>query len=94
MRPATQEIRVERQARRLQPSFTQPGMHWIKAVHVPTGSIMGVAGWASPQLPVHNILRRSAFTFYGWQEKVGLSDSDLDELFAQTDEEAWSGSFA
>ena len=69
-------------------------MLWIKAVHVPTGTIMGAAGWASPQLPVHNIFRRSAFTFYGWQQELGWSDADLDELFAQTDEDAWSSSFA
>lgn len=94
LRPATQEIRVQRLARRLQPSFSQPGMHWIKAVHVPSNTIIGAAGWAGPTLPVHNIFRRSAFTFYGWQSKLGLSDADMDEMFAHTDEEAWSNSFA
>ncbi|KAF2713856.1 acyl-CoA N-acyltransferase [Pleomassaria siparia CBS 279.74] len=91
LRPATQEIRVQRLAKRIQPSLTQPGMHWIKAVHMPTGSIIGVAGWAGPALPVHNILRRSAIDFYGWKEKMSWSDADIDELFAHTDEQAWSG---
>ncbi|KAF9699056.1 hypothetical protein EKO04_003309 [Ascochyta lentis] len=94
LRPATNEIRVQRLAKRLQPSFSQPGMHWIKAVHVPTSTIIGAAGWAGPTLPIHNVFRRSAMTFYGWQEKLGWSDSDIDELFAHTDEQAWSGNFA
>jgi GNAT superfamily N-acetyltransferase len=66
-------------------------MHWIKAVHIPTGTIIGAAGWAGPTLPVHNIFRRSAITFYGWKEKMGWSDAEIDELFAHTDDQAGSG---
>lgn len=69
-------------------------MYWIKAVHVPTNTIIGVAGWASPALPVHNILRRSAFKFFGWQSKLGYSDADIDELFAGTEDATWSDNFA
>ncbi|KAJ4356973.1 hypothetical protein N0V95_002916 [Ascochyta clinopodiicola] len=93
LRPVNDEIRFERMAKRIQPSFSQPGMHWIKAVHVPTSTIIGAAGWAGPTLPLHHIYRRSAMAFYGWQEKFGLSDSDIDELWAHTDDEAWSGGF-
>ena len=94
LRPATNEIRIERLARRIQPSLSQPGMHWIKAVHIPTSTIIGAAGWAGPTLPIHNIFRRSAFTFFEWQDKMGWSDSKVDELFAHVDDEAWSKNFA
>ncbi|KZM23409.1 uncharacterized protein EKO05_0003951 [Ascochyta rabiei] len=94
LRPENNETRVERMAKRIQPSFSQPGMHWIKAVHVPTSTIIGAAGWAGPTLPLHHIYRRSAMTFFGWQEKLGLSDSEIDDLFAHIDDEAWSGGFA
>ncbi|KAF2621304.1 acyl-CoA N-acyltransferase [Macroventuria anomochaeta] len=93
LRPPTHETRVQRLAKRIQPSFSQPGMHWIKAVHIPSSTIIGAAGWASPTLPVHNIFRRSAITFYGWKEKMGWSDADVDEMFAHVDDQAWSGNY-
>lgn len=68
-------------------------MHWLKAVHIPTNTIIGAASWADPSLPVHNIFRRSAITFYGWQEKMGWSDADVDQMFAHVDDEAWSGGY-
>ncbi|KZM20097.1 uncharacterized protein EKO05_0007480 [Ascochyta rabiei] len=91
LRPATKDIRIQRLSRRIHPSFTQPGMHWIKAIHIPTSTIIGAAAWADPTLPVHNVFRSSAFTFYGWKEKMGWSDAEVDELFAHIDDQAWSG---
>jgi GNAT superfamily N-acetyltransferase len=93
LRPA-KEIRIRRLARRIQPSFTQPGMHWVKAVHIPTNTIIGAAAWADPTLPVHNVFRSSAFAFYGWKEKMGWTDAEVDEIFAHTDDELWSGGLA
>jgi GNAT superfamily N-acetyltransferase len=66
-------------------------MHWIKAVHTATGTIIGAAAWADPTLPVHNIFRSSAFTFYGWKEKMGWTDAEVAEIFSHTDDEVWSG---
>lgn len=55
---------------------------------------MGAACWASPSLPCHNILRRSAATFYGWGEKMGWSDAEMDDMWAGVDDEKWSAHFA
>lgn len=66
-------------------------MHWIKVVHIPSSTIIDAAAWADPELPVHNPFRRSAFTFYGWKEKMGWSDADVDKLFAHIDDETSSG---
>ncbi|KAF1980222.1 hypothetical protein BU23DRAFT_548408 [Bimuria novae-zelandiae CBS 107.79] len=93
-RPATHSLRVHLLAKRLTPTFSQPGLYWMKAVHTPTGRTMGVAGWASPSLPVHNIFRRSAATFYGWQAKMGWTDAEMDEMWAPVNEEKWSIQFA
>ncbi|KAH6620530.1 hypothetical protein C7974DRAFT_235789 [Boeremia exigua] len=93
LRPS-KDIQVQRLAKRVQPTISQPGMHWIKAVHVSTNTIIGAAAWAGPDLPVHNIFRRSAIKFYGWQEKLGWSDADIDEMYAHVDDEAWSGGHA
>lgn len=88
------EVRLQRLTARIQPSFSQPGMHWVKAVHLPSNTIIGAAAWAAPDLPVHNIFRRSAFSFYGWQEKLNLTDADVDEMYAHVDDEVWSGTHA
>jgi GNAT superfamily N-acetyltransferase len=69
-------------------------MHWVKAVHIPTNTIIGAAAWADPTLPVHNVFRSSAFDFYGWKEKMGWTDAEVDEIFAHTDDELWSGGLA
>ncbi|KAG9201748.1 hypothetical protein G6514_005364 [Epicoccum nigrum] len=87
-------IRLQRLAARIAPSFSTPGVHWIKAVHTPTNTIIGAAAWASPDLPVHNIFRRDAFEFYGWAEQRNLSESDVDEMYAHVDDAAWSGTHA
>ena len=87
-------IRLQRLAARIAPSFSTPGMHWIKAVHTPTGIIIGAAAWASPDLPVHNIFRRDAFDFYGWKRERNLTDEDIEEMYAHVADEAWSGTHA
>lgn len=69
-------------------------MHWIKAIHVPTSTIIGAAGWAGPTLPMHTIFRRSAANFFGWQEKMHWTDADMDEMFAHVDDVGWSQEFA
>ncbi|KAF3004363.1 hypothetical protein E8E13_009805 [Curvularia kusanoi] len=81
-------------ARRIQPTLSQPHMHWIKATHLPTNTIIGAAAWASPSLPVHNIFRKSAFTFYNWKNNLNLTDADIDALYANVDDEVWSGTHA
>ncbi|KAK3209042.1 hypothetical protein GRF29_69g560656 [Pseudopithomyces chartarum] len=88
------DTRLSRLAKRLLPTFSHPGLHWIKAVHLPTRTTMGAACWASPSLPCHNIFRRSAATFYGWGEKMGWSDAEMDDMWAGVDDEKWSAHFA
>lgn len=88
------EVRLKLLAKKIQPSLTQPGMHWLKAVHIPTQKIIGVAAWASPDLPTYCIFRRSAFRYYGWQSKMGWSDADLNEMYAHVDDEVFSGGHA
>lgn len=74
--------------------MSQPGFHWIKAVHVPTSTIIGIAGWCDPSLPLHNPFRRDAIHFFGWQEKMDWTDAYVDELFAHVDDVAWNGNLA
>lgn len=93
LRP-TPEIRRERMAKRLLPMFSHPDVNWIKAVHVPSGAIMGAACWAGPSLPCHGVLRRSAATFYGWQENMGWTDAEVDEMWSGVDDDKWSAHFA
>ncbi|KAJ4984834.1 GNAT family acetyltransferase [Stagonosporopsis vannaccii] len=88
------EVRLKLLAKKIQPSLTQPGMHWLKAVHIPTNTIIGVAAWASPDLPLYNIFRRSAIRFYGWQARMGWTDAEIDEMYAHVDDEVWSGNHA
>ena len=94
LRPASDEIRVQRLAKRIEPSMSQPGFHWIKAVHIPSSTIIGAAGWADPSLPLHNPFRRDGIAFFGWQEKMGWSDADVEQLFAHVDDVAWNGNLA
>lgn len=88
------EIRQARLAQRLLPTFSSPNIKWIKAVYLPTNEIVGIAGWTLPGAPLHNHFRRDAFTYYGWQEKLGWSDAYLAELFEHVDDEKWSQNFA
>lgn len=89
--PNYKEVRVQRLAKRFQPTLTQPGITWIKAVHIPTNTIIGTACWTGPNAPIVCPNRRDAFTFYGWREKLGWSDAEIGELFAHIDSDAWSG---
>jgi GNAT superfamily N-acetyltransferase len=59
-----------------------PGVIWTKAVHAPTGEIMGVANWALPGAPIHNHLLRSAVEHYGFKEKMQWSDEQVDEMWS------------
>src|SRR5690242_14552101 len=88
------EVRLKLLAKKIQPSITQPGMHWLKAVHIPTNTIIGVAAWASPSLPLYNIFRRSAIRYYGWQSRMGWTDTEIDEMYAHVDDETYSGGHA
>lgn len=64
-------------------------MKWVKAVYVPTGETVGIAGWVAPGNPVHNMWRRSAVEFYGWQEKMGWSDEEIEEMWKGVGLQAW-----
>ncbi|KAF2704963.1 hypothetical protein K504DRAFT_460751 [Pleomassaria siparia CBS 279.74] len=79
LRPLEQITRQTRLAARLRPSFSCPEMKWIKATLNSTGEIIGVAGWMVPGAPVHNIWRKSAAAFYGWQDKFGWTDDEFEE---------------
>lgn len=83
-RPAEQATRVRRLAERHRPALSHPGMHWLKAVSVSTGEIMGVAAWVEPGVPIHYFLRRTAVDFFGWKEKMGWTDEQLVELWSGT----------
>lgn len=69
-------------------------MHWLKAVHIPTNTIIGVAAWASPDLPVYNIFRQSAIYYYNWHTKMHWTDAEITEMYAHVDDEVWSGGHA
>ncbi|KAL1645072.1 hypothetical protein SLS61_008505 [Didymella pomorum] len=79
------QIRVQRLAKSSLPTFSTPGITWLKAVHVPTNTIIGAACWTGPDAPIVCPFRRDAFTLYGWQERLGWSDEEIDELFAHCD---------
>lgn len=81
--------RAARLAQRLTPSLYIDKIKWIKAVHVPTGQIVGVAGWMLPGLPVHNPWRRSATAFYGFDKIMGWTESDIADMWRGVDVEAW-----
>lgn len=38
--------------------------------------------------------RRDAFDLYGWREKLGWSDTEIDELYAHVGPDSWSGHHA
>ncbi|KAL6703720.1 hypothetical protein ACN47E_009414 [Coniothyrium glycines] len=95
LRPPAENTRRERLAKRILPSLTDPHIKWIRAVLASTGEIVGVAGWTCPSNPeIHNPFRKSAMYHYGWKEKMGWRDEEIEEMFAHVDDEAWSKSFA
>ena len=88
------QIRIQRMAARLTPAITDPHHNFIKAVYVPTGETIGIAGWTLPSNPgVHNMFRRTAVEHYGWQEKMGWSDAELEEMWSHVSNETWSVQF-
>lgn len=48
LRDDSPPTRAERLSMRLGASFHLPAMKWIKAVHAPTDTMVGVAGWMEP----------------------------------------------
>ena len=95
LRPPEHTTRVRRLAKRILPSFTNPNMNWVKAVLTSSGEIIGIAGWLGPGNPaVHSIFRRSAIEFYGWKEKMGWSDEEIDEMWEHVSDEKWNGEIA
>ena len=59
-----------------------------------TGETIGIAGWTHPEnRGVHNVFRRSAFAYYGWQDCLGWSDAELAELFEHVSDD-WNEQFA
>ncbi|KAF2691808.1 hypothetical protein K458DRAFT_411516 [Lentithecium fluviatile CBS 122367] len=93
LRHPDQPTRERRLATRLLPTFSNPNMKFVKAVHVPSGRTVGIAGWAAPGLPVHNVWRRDAVEFYGYKEIMGWSGEDVEEMWEGTSVEAWDGNF-
>jgi GNAT superfamily N-acetyltransferase len=93
IRDPDQAARERRMATRLLPTFHNPHMKFVKAVHVPSNQVVGIAGWAGPGMAVHNVWRRSAVEFYGYKEIMGWSDEEVDEMWSRTSVEAWDGNF-
>ncbi|KAJ4374377.1 hypothetical protein N0V83_003118 [Neocucurbitaria cava] len=94
LRPPEFSTRVSRFAKRLVPSFAHPHMHWVKAVLTSTGQVIGIAGWVGPGHPLHNVFRRSATDFYGWQKTMNWSDEDIADMWAGVDLKAWEDTLA
>lgn len=92
LRPPEHSTRVRRLAKRILPTFANPNMNWIKAVLTSSGEIVSIAGWMGPGNPaIHNIFRRSALEFYGWKDKMGWSDEEIDEMWEHVSDEKWNG---
>lgn len=96
MRPASLSIRKERLTKRLLPTFRDPNVRvdWVKAIHVPTSTVIGLAGWFAPGCPLHNPWRRSAVDFYNWKVLMQWSDADVEEMWSGVDLAAWDGEMA
>jgi len=90
-RDPDQSVRERRLATRILPTFHNPHMKWVKAVHTPSGQIAGVAGWAAPGMDVYTVLRRSAVEYYGYKELMGWSDEDVEEMWKGTSIQGWDG---
>ncbi|KAF2271236.1 acyl-CoA N-acyltransferase, partial [Westerdykella ornata] len=91
LRPPLQSTRQTRLATRLRPSLSHPNMYWVKATHVPTSRIAGLAGWMAPGHPIHNVWRRSATDFFHWADKHNWSQQDVDDMWAGVDVDYWDG---
>ena len=67
-------------------------MNWMKAVLTSNGTIVGIAGWMGPgNKGIHNVFLRSATEYYGWQEQMGWSDAEIDEMWEHVSDENWRG---
>ncbi|CAI6336115.1 unnamed protein product [Periconia digitata] len=90
------EERKARLAQRLLPTFRDPKVHvdWVKAIHVPSSTIIGIAGWWAPGNPVHNCWRRTAVDYYDWKTLMNWTDADVEDLWVGIDFEAWDGEMA
>jgi GNAT superfamily N-acetyltransferase len=87
-------LRIQRMAKRLTPAITDPNHSFIKAVLTSTGEIVGIAGWTRPSNPgVHNMFRRSAIDHYGWKEKMGWTDEEIEEMWSHVSDETWNVQF-
>jgi GNAT superfamily N-acetyltransferase len=64
------------------------------ARYIPTGDIIGCAGWTAPGNPVHNFFRKTAIDFYGWREQYNCSDEEFEELWSGVDLKNWDGQFS
>lgn len=93
IRPPTPAIRQTRLAKRLLPTLSLPHMHWMKAIHVPTSTLIGAAGWAGPELEARNVLCKSTAVHYNWPQQYGWSDEEFEDMWAHTDLEAWDKTF-
>lgn len=89
-------IRIARLVNRaIRPSFSLPDVYWIKAVHVPTNTLMGAACWAGPTHPpgLYCFWRKSADAFYNWPQKYNWSEADIEEMWSHTTPEVWVTQF-
>lgn len=88
-------IRIARLTNRtIRPSFTVPDMHWIKAIHIPTNTPMGFAGWAGPNHPLHCVYRRSAASFYNWPSTFNWTDAEQEEWWSHANMDIWDTKLA
>lgn len=71
-------------------------MHFIKAVLSSTGEIVGIAGWHGPGLPAHNIWRRSAADFYGWNsvDPPFWTPEEFEDMWSGTNMDHWDNQFS
>jgi GNAT superfamily N-acetyltransferase len=94
IRDPDQSVRQRRLTARILPMLKLPNMKFIKAVHVPSGQFVGVAGWAAPGLPLCNPWRRDAVEFYGYKEMMGWNDDEVEEMWRGSGGEAWGEKLA
>jgi GNAT superfamily N-acetyltransferase len=81
-------------AKRLLPSFTTPDQYFVKAVLVSTGEVIGIAGWTGPgNKGIQNVFTRSAIDHYGWQETMGWTNDEIDEMFEHVSPTDWNEQF-
>ncbi|KAF1829839.1 acyl-CoA N-acyltransferase [Decorospora gaudefroyi] len=87
--------RIRRMAKRLTPALRpalSPHTHFVKAVLVATGEMVGLVCWTGPGNPgIHCALARSAVAYYGWQAKMGWSDEEVAEMWSHVSDEGWNG---